>query len=144
MGLENLGFQGGPTRNRGYQHTVWWRAQHPHRAVCIFSRAFVLPKAAISLYPAGDPRVGALLALFKPPEVIARSIDKVTVLQPNISVPLADLVTHHRLPADAAFGLVATARSVGLLAHSLQPLADSEVIRLCGRYVGGLWARCPR
>jgi citrate synthase len=91
------------------------------------------------LYPDGDPRAAALLALFEPPEVIARFIQKVTNLtglQPNIDVALAALVAHHRLPADAAFGLFATARSIGLLAHSLEQLGVAQVIRPRGRYVG--------
>ncbi|NDZ17268.1 citrate synthase [Variovorax sp. WS11] len=91
------------------------------------------------LYPDGDPRAAALLALFEPPKAIARFIRKVTQqtgLQPNIDVALAALVTHHRLPADAAFGLFATARSVGLLAHCLEQLSVTQVIRPRGRYVG--------
>ena len=91
------------------------------------------------LYPDGDPRAAALLALFEPPEVIARFIEKVTDLtglQPNIDVALAALVAHHRLPADAAFGLFATARSVGLLAHCIEQLGVHQVIRPRGRYVG--------
>ena len=93
------------------------------------------------LYPDGDPRAAALLALFEPPEGIARFIEKVTDLtgmQPNIDVALAALVAHHRLPADAAFGLFATARSIGLLAHSMEQLAEPQVIRPRGRYVGPL------
>ena len=91
------------------------------------------------IYPDGDPRAATLLALFEPPEVIARFIEKVatlTGLQPNIDVALAALVAHYRLPADAAFGLFATARSVGLLAHSLEQLDVAKVIRPRGRYVG--------
>ncbi len=91
------------------------------------------------IYPDGDPRAAALLALFEPPQVIARFIEKVTQqtgLLPNIDVALAALVAHHRLPADAAFGLFATARSVGLLAHSLEQLGVAQVIRPRGRYVG--------
>ncbi|KQU91561.1 citrate synthase [Variovorax sp. Root318D1] len=91
------------------------------------------------LYPDGDPRAAALLDLFEPPKVIVRFIAKVTKLtglQPNIDVALAALVAHHRLPADAAFGLFATARSVGLLAHSLEQLSVAQVIRPRGRYVG--------
>ncbi|MFZ4285454.1 citrate/2-methylcitrate synthase [Variovorax sp. HJSM1_2] len=91
------------------------------------------------IYPDGDPRAAALLALFEPPQVIARFIQKVaalTGLQPNIDVALAALVAHHKLPADAAFGLFATARSVGLLAHSLEQLGVAQVIRPRGRYVG--------
>jgi len=91
------------------------------------------------LYPDGDPRAAALLARFEPPEAVARFIDKVvrlTGLLPNIDVALAALVARHGLPADAAFGLFATARSVGLLAHALEQLAVPQVIRPRGRYVG--------
>ena len=91
------------------------------------------------LYPDGDPRAAALLALFEPSEVISRFIAKVTSLtglQPNIDVALAALVARYRLPADAAFGLFATARSVGLLAHSMEQLSVAQVIRPRGRYVG--------
>ncbi|UIF87427.1 citrate/2-methylcitrate synthase [Cupriavidus sp. UYPR2.512] len=91
------------------------------------------------LYPDGDPRATALLSLFDPPPVIARFVEKatrLTGLQPNIDVALAALVTHYDLPDDAAFGMFATARSVGLLAHSLEQLNVGQVIRPRGRYVG--------
>ena len=100
-----------------------------------------LPGFGHPIYPDGDPRAAALLALFEPPKVIARFIEKATALtglQPNIDVALAALVAHHKLPADAAFGLFATARSVGLLAHSLEQLGVDQVIRPRGRYVGVL------
>jgi citrate synthase len=91
------------------------------------------------LYPDGDPRAAALLNLFEPPKVLATFIRKVTELtglKPNIDAALAALVAYLRLPADAAFGLFATARSVGLLAHSLEQLGEAQVIRPRGRYVG--------
>lgn len=105
------------------------------------STGLPLPGFGHHLYPDGDPRAAALLAMFEPPEAIARFIEKVsslTGLQPNIDVALAALVAHHRLPADAAFGLFATARSVGLLAHSLEQLGVAQVIRPRGRYVGSV------
>jgi citrate synthase len=98
-----------------------------------------LPGFGHHLYPDGDPRAAALLALFDLPQGIARFIQKVTRLtglQPNIDVALTALVAHKRLPVDAAFGLFATARSIGLLAHSLEQLAVADVIRPRGRYVG--------
>ncbi|MES3003358.1 MAG: citrate synthase family protein [Pseudomonadota bacterium] len=98
-----------------------------------------LPGFGHHLYPDGDPRAQALLSLFTPPVAIRRFIGKVTDLtglQPNIDVALAALVVHLRLPHDAAFGLFATARSVGLLAHSLEQLGVAQVIRPRGRYVG--------
>ncbi len=91
------------------------------------------------IYPDGDPRAAALLAMFKPPDAIARFIAKVTSLTgllPNIDVALAALVARYQLPSDAAFGLFATARSVGLLAHSIEQLGVAQVIRPRGRYVG--------
>lgn len=91
------------------------------------------------IYPDGDPRAAALLALFDPPKVIVRFIAKVrnlTGLEPNIDAALAALVARYQLPVDAAFGLFATSRSVGLLAHSMEQLGVAQVIRPRGRYVG--------
>lgn len=91
------------------------------------------------LYPDGDPRAQALLARFEPPPDILGFIQKVTTLtgkKPNIDIALAALVTRYRLPTDAAFGLFATARSVGLIAHCLEQLGVGQVIRPRGRYVG--------
>ena len=103
------------------------------------SSGLPLPGFGHHLYPDGDPRAGALLALFEPPEVIAdfiRSVTELTGLPPNIDVALAALAAHLSLPADAVFGLFATARSVGLLAHCLEQLSVGQVIRPRGRYVG--------
>ncbi len=91
------------------------------------------------LYPDGDSRAAALLALFEPSDSIARFIRTVTALtglQPNVDVALAALAAHLRLPDDATFALHATARSIGLLAHSLEQLGVAQVIRPRGRYVG--------
>lgn len=91
------------------------------------------------LYPDGDPRAAALLARFEPADVITRFIGKATQLtglHPNIDVALAALAAHCKLPDDAAFGLFATARSIGLLAHCLEQLSVAQVIRPRGRYVG--------
>ena len=51
-------------------------------------------------------------------------------------IALAALVARYRLPSDAAFGLFAISRSVGLLAHSMEQLAEPQVIRPRGRYIG--------
>lgn len=103
------------------------------------SAALPIPGFGHHLYPDGDPRAAALLARFEPTKEIHRFITKVvalTGLQPNIDVALAALVTRHRLPADAAFALFATARSVGLLAHCLEQSSEGQVIRPRGRYIG--------
>lgn len=98
-----------------------------------------LPGFGHHLYPDGDPRAVALLGRFAPPPVIARFIEqatRLTGLQPNIDVALAALVIDCGLPDDAAFAMFATARSIGLLAHSLEQLGVGQVIRPRGRYVG--------
>lgn len=103
------------------------------------SSGLALPGFGHHLYPDGDPRASALLGQFEPPRVIAdfiESVTRLTGLPPNIDVALAALGAHLRLPADAVFALFATARSVGLLAHSLEQLAVPQVIRPRGRYVG--------
>ena len=103
------------------------------------SSAMPIPGFGHSIYPEGDPRATALMADFEPPRHIARLIERViaaTGLQPNVDVALAALVTRYRLPADAAFALFAVARSVGLLAHSMEQLGIDSVIRPRGRYNG--------
>jgi len=100
-----------------------------------------MPGFGHHIYPDGDPRAAALLARFDPPDEIARFIEKVshsTGMKPNIDIALAALVARHRLPHDAAFGLFVISRSVGLLAHSMEQLAEPQVIRPRGRYVGPL------
>ena len=96
--------------------------------------AIPIPGFGHHLYPDGDPRAAALMEYLSPPGEIALLIDRVgslTGLKPNIDVALATLSAQCELPGDAAFGLFATARSVGLLAHSI-----GMVIRPRGRYTG--------
>jgi len=103
------------------------------------SAAMPLPGFGHHIYPDGDPRAVSLMADFKPPRAIARLIERVvalTGLPPSMDVALAALVARHRLPADAGFAIFAIARSVGLLAHSMEQLATTSVIRPRGRYTG--------
>ena len=91
------------------------------------------------IYPDGDPRAAVLLRMFEPTLEISRFIERVTKLtgkQPNIDIALAAMVIKYKLPADAAFGLFATSRSVGLIAHCIEQLNVSQVIRPRGRYTG--------
>ena len=101
--------------------------------------ALPIPGFSHHLYPEGDPRAQALLERLDPPEELASFIEKVTRLtglQPNIDVALAALASQLKLPRDASFALFATARSVGLLAHSMEQLKVGKVIRPRGRYTG--------
>jgi len=103
------------------------------------SAAIPVPGFGHHIYPEGDPRAAALMADLEPPKHIARLIDRVvslTGLLPNIDLALATLVARYRLPGDAAFALFAVARSVGLLAHSMEQLSVDSVIRPRGRYTG--------
>ncbi len=103
------------------------------------SFALPIPGFDHHLYPDGDPRAVALMAAFDPPDEIAKFIEQVialTGLHPNIDTALAALVARYRLPGDAAFALFAIARSVGLLAHSMEQINVGKVIRPRGRYVG--------
>ena len=91
------------------------------------------------IYPDGDPRASLLLSMFEPTKEIARFIDRVTKLtgkKPNIDIALAAMVVKYKLPTDAAFGLFATSRSVGLIAHCIEQLNTAQVIRPRGRYTG--------
>lgn len=117
------------------------RLGEDHVVAHYLSTGLPMPGFGHHLYVDGDPRASALLARFQPPEVITRFIRKVTDLTglaPNIDVALAALVSHQRLPVDAAFSLFATARSVGLLAHCFEQLGMGQVIRPRGRYVGSV------
>jgi citrate synthase len=112
-----------------------------HNAVIDQRLSAGLPLAGFghSIYPDGDPRAEALLALFTPNDDIARflsAVEKTSGLKPNIDAALAALVVRYRLPNDAAFRLLASARSVGLLAHSLEQIETAQMIRPRGRYVG--------
>jgi citrate synthase len=127
----------GEVERLGEDHVI---AQH-------LAAGSLLPGFGHHLYPDGDPRAAELLARFDAPAPIARFIGKVTDLtglQPNIDVALAAMVTHHHLPADAAFALFATARSIGLLAHTLEQLNGDQVIRPRGKYVGPTLDAGPR
>ena len=97
--------------------------------------------------PVGNLHVTLAFLGSVPGETIARLIERVEALTgqlPNIDVALATLVARHRLPADAAFALFAVARSVGLLAHSMEQSAVLSVIRPRGRYTGPTEGLQPR
>jgi citrate synthase len=103
------------------------------------SAAIAIPGFGHPIYPDGDPRAIALMSELKPPQHIARLIERVVALTgqlPTMDVALATLVARHRLPGDAAFAMFAIARSVGLLAHSMEQLSVDSVIRPRGRYTG--------
>lgn len=108
--------------------------------------AIAIPGFGHHIYPDGDPRAASLMADFQPPKPIARLIERVVALTgqlPSMDVALAALAARYRLPADAPFAIFATARSVGLLAHSMEQLGVDSIIRPRGRYVGPSTAQAP-
>lgn len=98
-----------------------------------------LPAFGHPLYPAGDPRAGALLSYFEPSPAFAalrEAVEAATGERPNVDFALAALADARDLPADAGFIIFALARSVGWIAHALEQTATGQLIRPRARYVG--------
>lgn len=103
------------------------------------ARGASMPGFDHPLYPDGDPRAAALLAVFQPPPPLAdlRAVTQaVTGLRPNIDFALVALARALALPADAPFILFATARSAGWAAHAIEQSQTGRLIRPRARYVG--------
>ena len=91
------------------------------------------------LYPAGDPRGAALLALAEPdaPTLgLVRSVADLTGQWPSLDVGLVALARQLRLPAGAAAALFAIGRTAGWLAHALEQAGQNRLIRPRARYTG--------
>lgn len=91
------------------------------------------------LYPDGDIRARALLALFDLPPAYARA--QAWALRhasehPTVDFALAAMAQSQGWPADAPLVLFALGRSVGWLAHALEQAATGSLIRPRARYVG--------
>jgi citrate synthase len=98
-----------------------------------------LPGFGHPLYPHGDPRAAALLARFSPPPELAAlqtTVEAVTGLKPSIDFALMAACEALRLPEDAPFGLFATARCAGWIAHAIEQGQSDALIRPRARYVG--------
>lgn len=91
------------------------------------------------LYPAGDPRGAALLALAPPDDLVMgliRAVVGLTGQMPTMDIGLVVLERQLRLPAGAAAALFAIGRAAGWLAHALEQAAQSRLIRPRARYTG--------
>jgi citrate synthase len=105
-----------------------------------------IPGFGHSLYPNGDPRANALLALLQEiypgaPEVafVTRTAEQVAALighVPNVDFALAALARVARLPAGAPLTLFALGRSVGWIGHAIEQYASDVLIRPRARYIG--------
>lgn len=98
-----------------------------------------LPGFGHPLYPAGDPRAGALRPLL--PEVPAYTALAAAAREqagelPSIDFALSLLAHTCRLPPDAPLILFAMGRCAGWLAHALEQVQTGQLIRPRARYVG--------
>jgi citrate synthase len=100
-----------------------------------------MPGFGHPLYPEGDPRAEALLAVVDVDRGFSRLSDAAfaaTGLRPNIDFALAVLTRNLRLPSDAPFRLFALGRSIGWTAHAVEQVTSNRLIRPRARYEGPL------
>lgn len=105
-----------------------------------------LPGFGHQLYPEGDPRAQALLALVTKayPKAPAMALGKAVVThvqrtigqQPTIDFALAILATALRLPAGSALALFALGRTMGWIGHAIEQYQLDQLIRPRARYIG--------
>jgi citrate synthase len=98
-----------------------------------------MPGFGHPLYPGGDPRARAMLAVLAPPpvfEAVRAAAEAQTGEIVNVDFALTALVSTLRLPDEAAFLLFAIGRCAGWLAHALEQAQAGQLIRPRARYVG--------
>ena len=98
------------------------------------------------LYPSGDPRAAALLALLgerfhRSPELrfvreLARAGTSLTGDAPNVDFALASASRVLGLPMGSGLTLFAIGRTIGWLGHAIEQYALDQIIRPRARYVG--------
>ena len=67
---------------------------------------------------------------------LARTVQEVAGLAPNVDFALVAVRQALRLPADAPFALFAVSRCAGWIAHAIEQGQSDRVIRPRARYVG--------
>jgi citrate synthase len=101
---------------------------------------YALPGFGHILYPQGDVRADALLALILPESretrAIVQAVDALTGEKPSIDFALVALRRFLNLPPGAAFLLFAIGRCAGWIAHALEQRANGQLIRPRAVYVG--------
>ncbi len=116
-------------------------------------RGEVLPGFGHPLYPKGDPRAAALLALIAEKRssspgtlfgrALSESVANLVGAHPNIDFALVCLRRSLELPAGAGVALIAIGRAVGWIAHAIEQYQDERLIRPRARYVGELPPALP-
>ncbi|HEV2675441.1 MAG TPA: citrate synthase [Aliidongia sp.] len=103
------------------------------------ARGETMPGFGHPLYPAGDPRGAALLALAEPDALtggLVRAVVDLTGQYPSLDVGLVALARQLGLPAGSAAALFAIGRTAGWLAHALEQIGQDRLIRPRARYIG--------
>jgi citrate synthase len=105
-----------------------------------------LPGFGHQLYPEGDPRGKALLALTTKayPNAAATALGKAIITQvhrtvgqhPTIDFALAILASALHLPPGAALALFALGRTIGWIGHAIEQYQLDQLIRPRAQYVG--------
>jgi citrate synthase len=109
-------------------------------------RGETVPGFGHRLYPRGDPRGAALLALAEECAAGGRAMTLVRALvaagaelvgePPTLDFGLAALGRALRLPEGSPLALFALGRTLGWIGHALEQYADGRLIRPRARYVG--------
>src|SRR6267378_4009336 len=103
-----------------------------------------LPGLGHPLYPEGDPRADALLAATIAAVPGARRLIEAAIAAarqlipqpPNVDFALAAATTALGLPQGAALSLFILGRTVGWIAHAIEPYQSDVLIRPRARYTG--------
>jgi citrate synthase len=103
------------------------------------------------LYPDGDPRAGALMALLREryprsPELrfvddVAEHVVALLGERPTIDFALAALTRVLRLPSGSPLTLFALGRTIGWIGHAIEQYATGQIIRPRATYTGTLPVR---
>jgi citrate synthase len=91
------------------------------------------------LYPAGDPRGAALLALAGSDALtfgLVRAVADLSGQAPSLDLGLVALARQLKLPSGSAAALFAIGRTTGWLAHALEQAGQNRLIRPRARYTG--------
>lgn len=103
------------------------------------ARAGPTPGFGHPLYPDGDPRAAALLAVLEPPAdyaALQAAVEAMTGEAANVDFAVTALCARFGLPVDAPFALFAVARTAGWLAHAVEQVQTGTLIRPRARYIG--------
>lgn len=105
-----------------------------------------LPGFGHPLYPDGDVRAAALLAMLREatptsPELafcerVVAAVERLTDRRPNVDFATVTMERVLGLPKDSALAMFLLGRTVGWIAHALEQAAHGALIRPRARYIG--------